>query len=130
MGLSPIIWKSCSCCKKSRRDDYYKNNSEICIPCSIFCNGKEICQISGEVLVELFHNFKKYFVKKSEVDNKHNKVIVLPDGTTFDLTQMYVDDTDRHCNKLDAPRFRGSNSDYEIWGQLPTMGAVRATAVG
>ena len=129
MGLSPIVYKSCSCCKKSRRDDYYKNNGEICTPCEIFCDGGTVCKISEDELVELFYNFEKYFVRKSHIDDNHNKIITLPDGTAFDLNQMYVDTTDKHGNKLDCPRFRGSNSDYEIWGQLPIIGVVRARAV-
>lgn len=128
MGLSPITYKGCSCCKKSRRDDYYKNNSEVCVPCSIFCN-EGVCQISAEELVELFYKYRKYFVRKSDIDNKRNKIVMLPDGTAFDLTQMYVDTTDKHGNKLECPCFRGSNSDYEIWGQLPIIGIVIARAV-
>ena len=129
MGLSPIVYKNCSCCKKSRRDHYYKNDDGICVPCSIFCKEREAGQILEEGLVELFYNYKKYFVRKSDINNKRNKIIVLPDGTIFDLTQMYVDTTDRHGNKLDSPCFRGSNSDYKIWGQLPTLGAIKAQQV-
>jgi len=129
MGLSPIISKNCLCCKKLRDSSYYKNTNKICVPCSIFCKRKSECQILGEELVELFYNYKKYFVRKSDINNKRNKIIVLPDGTIFDLTQMYVDTTDKHGNKLDSPRFRGSNSDYKIWGQLPTLGAIKAQQV-
>lgn len=126
MGLTPIVRKNCSCCKKLRDSSYYKNNDEICVPCCIFCNGKRVCQILEEELVELFYNYKKYFVKKSDIDNKRNKIVILPNGITFDLTQMYVDTTDKYGNKLECPRFRGSNSDYEIWGQLPVVGVIRA----
>ncbi len=129
MGLASIIWKTCSCCKKSRRDDYYKNNGEVCVPCSIFCNEKGACQILEEGLVELFYNYSKYFVRKSDIDNKQNKIVVLPDGTAFDLAQMYIDTTDKHGNKLDNPCFRGSNSDYETWGRLPIIGVIKAEAV-
>ena len=129
MGLSPIVYKNCSCCKKSRRDYYYKNEDGNCVPCSIFCKGKIACQILEEELVELFYNYKKYFVRKSDIDNKRNKIIILPDGIIFDLTQMYVDTTDKHGYKLEVPCFAGSNSDYEIWGRLPTLGAVKAEAV-
>lgn len=78
-----------------------------------------------EEVVELFYNYKKYLVKKSDIDDKRNKIVVLPNGIAFDLTQMYVDTTDKHGNKLDCPCFRGSNSDYEVWGQLPVVGVIR-----
>ncbi|MBI2676517.1 MAG: hypothetical protein HYX21_00985 [Candidatus Yanofskybacteria bacterium] len=80
----------------------------------------------NEEVVELFYNYKKYAVKKSDIDNKHNKIIILPDGTALDLTQMYIDATDRHGNKLERPCFRGSNPEYEVWGRLPVVGVIEA----
>lgn len=84
---------------------------------------------NNERVVELFHNHKRYLVRESDVDDKRNKIIMLPDGTAFDLTQMYVDDTDKYGNKLEHPCFRGRNSDYEIWGRLPVVGVIKADTV-
>ena len=80
----------------------------------------------NEEVVELFHNFKKYLVRKSDIDNEFNKIIILPDKTVLDLTQMYVDYTSKHGHKLECPRLHGSNSDYEVWGKLPVIGVIMA----
>ena len=79
-----------------------------------------------EEVVELFYNYKKYLVKKSDIDNRRNKIIMLPDGTAFDLTQMGIDTTDRHGSKLECPRFYGKNPEYEISGRLPVVGVIKA----
>lgn len=79
-----------------------------------------------EEVIELFYHFNKYLVKKSDIDNRQNKIVMLPDGTAFDLTQMYIDTTDRHGNRLECPCLSGSNPDYETWGQLPIVGVVKA----
>lgn len=118
--------ENCPCCKKLRDFSHYITDAGVCVFCSVACKDKKICQVSTEEFIELFYNYKKYLVKKSDIGNKHNGVIMLPDGTAFDLTQMYIDTTDKHGNKLECPRFRGSNSDYEIWGQLPIVSVIRA----
>ncbi len=79
--------------------------------------------------IELFYRYKKYRVRKSDFDDKRNKVVILPNGIALDLTQMAVDTTDKHGNKLEHPCFFGTNSDYEVWGELPVIGIVRVEEV-
>lgn len=84
-----------------------------------------ITQLISE-FVEIYYKYKRYLVRRSEVENKHNKVLMLPDGTAFDLSKMYVDTTDKHGNPLECHRLAGNNSEYETFGQLPVVGVVKA----
>lgn len=76
--------------------------------------------------VELWYRYKRYLVRRSELDNKRNKILILPDGTALDLTQMYIDTTDKHGNPLDCHRLAGRNPEYETFGQLPVAGTIKA----
>lgn len=80
----------------------------------------------SEEFVELWYRYKKYLVRKSDLENKGNKILMLPDGTALDLARMYVDTTDKHGNLLKNPCLRGSNSEYETFGQLPVIGVIQA----
>ena len=140
---TPIIWEDpkiswiCDACKN--KPDIKTHSCEVdrnyapgqrgrfCeCECNAPCGG---LAMPNSEFVELFYNGKTYLVRKSDVDNKLNKIVVLPDRTTLDLTQMYVDTTDKHGNKLERPCFRGSSPGYEIWGQLPVVGVIRAKAL-
>ena len=79
-----------------------------------------------EEFVKFSYGLQWFRVRKSDVEDKRNKVIILPNGTALDLNQMFIDTTDKHGNKLACPRLVGTNSDYDIWGQLPVIGTIKA----
>jgi len=78
------------------------------------------------------HKGKEYKVKISDISKKKNKIILLSDGTALDLTQIYVDYTDKHANDLEHPILKGSNTDFVVWGYiagLPTVEVVKAEKI-
>lgn len=81
---------------------------------------------SNEAVIELWHGHKRYLVKKSDVNNGSDKIIVLPDGTAFDLNRMYVKTTDKHGYALSCSAFAAHTVDYEAWGRLPVVGFIVA----
>ena len=76
---------------------------------------------------ELFHDFKRYVVKSSELrGNWDKKVIVLPDGTILEARQIYPDYTNKHGSRLKVPCLKGNNWEFRTWSRLPVLNRVEA----
>ena len=82
-----------------------------------------------------WYNKKEYKVMIEEIKNvgdKRKKIIMMPDGAALDLTQIYIDYTDKHGNNLDNPVLKGNDNDFQVWGWiagLPTVRTIKAEEV-